>query len=172
MDKKLFSLFEVELLNEAKRIVPLVYNEKELIKFNTKEYKKYINKKYKLFSIDIELLLLGLCGMKSDGEDWENDKFDIEKSIEHHCKVLEYDKKEFGANVEETIDLVAKDIVDNYDKYKKQSLFEIMPNLVRKYMNTHNDSVEHKAYVLYLNNSLKKYSKYLPSTNLIDLKNI
>ena len=28
MDKKLFFLFEVELLNEAKRIVPLVYNEK------------------------------------------------------------------------------------------------------------------------------------------------
>ena len=94
MDKRLFSLFENELLNEAKRIVPLVYNEKELIKFNTKEYKKFINKKYKLFSIDIELLLLGLCGMKSDGEDWENDKFNIEKSIDHHCKILDYDKKE------------------------------------------------------------------------------
>ena len=86
MDKKIiFFLFEVELLNEAKRIVPLVYNEKELSKLV--------------------------------GEDWENDKFDIEKSIEHHYKVLEYDKKEFGANVEETIDLVAKDIVDNYDKW-------------------------------------------------------
>ena len=148
MDKKLFSLFEVELLNEAKRIVPLVYNEKELIKFNTKEYKKYINKKYKLFSIDIE------------------------KSINHHKQVLEYDKKEFKANVEETIDNVAKDIVDNYSKYKTQSLFEIMPVLVSKYMKTHNDSVEHKAYVLYLNNSLKKYGKYLPTTNLIDLRNI
>ena len=75
MDKRLFSLFENELLTEAKRIVPVVYNEKELIKFNTKEYKKFINKKYKLFSIDIELLLLGLCGMKFDGEDWENDEF-------------------------------------------------------------------------------------------------
>lgn len=172
MDRKLFGLFEQELFNEAKRIVPYVYNENELIKFNTKTYKKHINKKYKLFSIDIELLLLGLCGMKFDGEDWENHEFDIEKSIEHHRKVLDYDKKEFGANIEETIDLVAKDIVDNYDKYKSQTLFEIMPNLVKKYMNTHNDSVEHKAYVLYLNNSLKKYNKYLPSTNLIDLKNI
>ncbi len=36
MDKRLFSLFEDELFNEAKRIVPLVYNEKELTKFNTK----------------------------------------------------------------------------------------------------------------------------------------
>lgn len=172
MDKKLFSLFEVELLNEAKRIVPLVYNEKELIKFNTKEYKKFINEKYKLFSIDIELLLLGLCGLKFNGEDWENDKFDIEKSIEHHCKVLEYDKKEFGANVEETIDLVAKDIVDNYDKYQTLTLFEIMPKLVSKYMKTHNDSVEHKAYVLFLNNSLKKFGKKLPTTKLSDLVNI
>lgn len=172
MDKRLFSLFEAELFTEAKRIVPLVYNEKELTKFNTKEYKKFINKKYKLFSIDIELLLFGLCGMKFDGEDWENDKYDVEKSIDHHRKVLEYDKKEFGANVEETIDNVAKDIVDNYSKYKTQSLFEIMPVLVTKYMKTHNDSVEHKAYVLYLNNSLKKYGKYLPTTNLIDLRNI
>lgn len=172
MDKRLFSLFEAELLNEAKRKVPLVYNEKEITKFNTKEYNKFINKKYKLFSIDIELLLLGLYGMKFDGEDWENDKYDVEKSIEHHRKVLEYDKKEFGANVEETIDNVAKDIVDNYSKYKTQSLFEIIPVLVSKYMKTHNDSVEHKAYVLYLNNSLKKYGKYLPTTNLIDLRNI
>ena len=101
-----------------------------------------------------------------------NDEFDIEKSINYHKQVLEYDKKEFKANVEETIDNVAKDIVDNYSKYKEQSLFEVMPILVSKYMKTHNDSVEHKAYVLYLNNSLKKYGKYLPTTNLIDLRNI
>lgn len=37
MNKRLFSLFEDELFNEAKRIVPLVYNEKELTKFNTKK---------------------------------------------------------------------------------------------------------------------------------------
>lgn len=36
MDKRLFSLFEDELFNGAKRIVPLVYNKKELTKFNTK----------------------------------------------------------------------------------------------------------------------------------------
>ena len=66
-------------------------------------------------------------------------------------KVLYYYKKEFGANIEETIDLVAKDIVDNYDKYKNQSLFEIMPILVSKYMKTHNDSVEHQAYVIIIN---------------------
>ena len=74
---------------------------------------------------------------------------------------MKYDKKEFKANVEVTIDNVAKDIVDNYSKYKIQSLFEIMPVLVSKYMKTHNDSVEHKAYVLYLNNSLKKIWKIL-----------
>ena len=110
--------------------------------------------------------------MKYDGEDWENDEFDIKKSIAHHKQVLKYDKKEFKANVEETIDNVAKDIVDNYSIYKTQSLFEVMPVLVSKYMKTHNDSVEHKAYVLYLNNSLKKYGKYLSTTNLIDLRNI
>lgn len=172
MDIDLFTLFEKELFNEAKRIVPLVYNDEDLFNFDTKKYKKYIFDRYKLFSIDIELLLVGLCGMKHDGEDWENDEFDIEKSINHHKQVLEYDKKEFKANVEETIDNVAKDIVDNYSKYKEQSLFEVMPILVSKYMKTHNDSVEHKAYVLYLNNSLKKYGKYLPTTNLIDLRNI
>ena len=172
MDIDLFTLFEKELFNEAKRIVHLVYNDEDLFNFDPKKYKKYIFDRYKLFSIDIELLLVGLCGMKHNGEDWENDEFDIEKSINHHKQVLEYDKKEFKANVEETIDNVAKDIVDNYSKYKTQSLFEVMPVLVSKYMKTHNDSVEHKAYVLYLNNSLKKYGKYLPTTNLIDLRNI
>ena len=172
MDKKLFTLFQEELYSEAKRIVPLVYDESELMLFNTKDYKKYINKKYKLFNIDIELLLVGLCGMKFDGGDWEQDKYDIKKSIDYHIKVLDYDKKEFGANIDETIDNVAKDIVNNYSKYKSKSLFEIMPILVTKYMNTHNDSVEHKAYVLYLNDSLKKYGKHLPTTNLCDLQDI
>ena len=172
MDTELFKMFEKELFDEAKRIVPLVYNNKDLFNFDTKKYKKYISDKYKLFSIDIELLLVGLCGMKHDGEDWENDEFDIEKSINHHKQVLEYDKKEFKANIEQTIDNVAKDIVDNYKKYKNQSLFEIIPKLVSKYMKTHNDSVEHKAYVLLLNDSLKKYGKYLKSTNLSDLEDI
>lgn len=80
--------------------MPLVYDEKDLIKFDIDNYKKYIDKKYKLFSIDIELLLVGLCGMKYDGEDWLNDKIDMKKSIKHHQEVLDYDKKEFGANVE------------------------------------------------------------------------
>lgn len=172
MDTKLFEMFEEELFDEAKRIVPLVYNEKELFRFSTEKYKKYILDKYKLFSIDIELLLVGLCGMKYDGENWQNDKIDIEKSINHHKQVLEYDKKEFKANIDETIDNVAKDIVDNYEKYKNQSLFEIIPKLVSKYMKTHNDSVEHKAYVLLLNDSLRKYGKYLKSTNLSDLEDI
>ena len=172
MNTELFKIFETELFNEAKRIVPLVYNEKELFRFSTKKYKKYILDKYKLFNIDIELLLVGLCGMKYDGEDWKNDKIDIEKSINHHKQVLEYDKKEFKANIDETIDNIAKDIVDNYEKYKNQSLFEIMPKLVSKYMKTHNDSVEHKAYVLLLNDSLRKYGKYLKSTNLSDLEDI
>ena len=99
MDTELFKMFEKELFDEAKRIVPLVYNNKDLFNFDTKKYKKYISDKYKLFSIDIELLLVGLCGMKHDGEDWENDEFDIEKSINHHKQVLEYDKKEFNNRI-------------------------------------------------------------------------
>ena len=66
MDTELFKMFEEELFDEAKRIVPLVYNNKDIFKFDTKKYKKYISDKYKLFSIDIELLLVGLCGMKYD----------------------------------------------------------------------------------------------------------
>lgn len=177
MDKELFVLFQKELIDEAKRLVPIVYTGNDLFFFKTSEYKKNIKKKYKLFSVDIELLLVGLCGMKHDGEDWENDnwinnKYDIKKSIEHHKKVLEYDEEEFNANIQETIDNVAKDIVDNYDNYMNKSLYEVLPGLVEKYMNSHNDSVEHAAFVLYLNNSLKKYGKYLPTTNLYDLKDI
>ena len=41
MDTELFKMFEEELFDEAKRIVPLVYNNKDLFNFNTKKYKKY-----------------------------------------------------------------------------------------------------------------------------------
>ena len=172
MDKKLFTLFENEIFNEAKRLVPIIYNENEFFYFSTKDYKSYMNKKFKFFSTNIELLLVGLCGLKHDGKDISKEKKDIDSSIYHHIKVLEYDKKEFGANIDETLDKTAKDICDNIEKYKNKSLFEILPILIKKYMKTHNDSVEHTAFVLYLNNALKKYGKYLSSTNLNDLENI
>lgn len=172
MDKELFGQFQNELLEEAKRIVPLVYNEKKLSLFNISDYKKYVNRRYNNFMIDIELLLIGLCGMKFDGLDWENKSYDLNKGVEHHKRVLKYDEDEFGANVQETIDNVANEIVNNYDKYKGKSLFDVIPLLVKKYMNSHNDSVEHAAYVLYLNNSLKKLGKFLPTTNLCDLQTI
>ena len=172
MDKKLFTLFEEELFEEAKRLVPIVYNEKELFYFKTEDYKKHMNEKYKLFDINIELLLVGLCALKHDGENYENNRQDIKESIDHHKRVIEYDEETFGANFDEIIDNIAKDITNNYDKYKKLSLYEVIPVLAKKYMTTHNDSVEHTAIVLYLNNALKKYGKYLSSTNLNDLENI
>lgn len=172
MDKKLFALFENEIFEEAKRLVPIIYNENEFFYFSTKDYKSYMNKKFKFFSTNIELLLVGLCGLKHDGKDISKEKKEIDSSIDHHIKVLEYDKKEFGANIEETIDNTARDICNNIKKYKDKSLFEVLPVLIKKYMKTHNDSVEHTAFVLYLNNSLKKYGKYLPTTNLCDLEDI
>lgn len=121
MDKNLFTKFQDELFAEAKRIVPLAYDEKKLMKYNENKYINYLDIKYKSFKITIELFLAGLCSLKADGKDWENEKLNMQERIEHHKKVLEYDNEERGSNVEETVDLVAKDIVDNYDKYKNQS---------------------------------------------------
>ena len=53
MDCKLFILFQEELFNEAKRIVPIVYNENCFLRFDTENYRKFINEKYKYFNIDI-----------------------------------------------------------------------------------------------------------------------
>lgn len=172
MDINLFSLFDEELFNEAKRLVPIVYNEESFFSYDEKKFKKNLKKKYKAFYISIKLFLIGLCNMKEKNEDWKNDKLDIKKRVKHHKEVLEYDKITFNANIEETIDEVAKDIINNYNNYKNKSLFEIMPTLVSKYMKTHNDSVEHQAYVLYLNKALKKYGKSLTTTNLRDLQDI
>ena len=110
--------------------------------------------------------------MKFDGEDWKNDKLDIPKSVEHHKNVLKFEKEVFGANIEETLECIGEELVNNYDSYKNETLFNVMPSLVSKYMKTHNDSVEHKAYILYLNDVLKRYGKYLPSTNLCDIQTI
>ena len=175
MDYSLFEKFENELFDEAKRLVPIVYDEKDYFFFKLdgdNGYKNHIDKKFKYFSTNIELLLVGLCGLKSEGKDISKEVFDIKGSIEHHKKVLQYDKEEFNANVDETIDKIAKELTNNYEKYEDKSLFEVMPVLVKKYMNSHNDSVEHTAYVLYLNDALKTYGKYLPSTNIADMKDI
>ena len=169
MDNELFVQFQNEMFVEAKRLVPIVYDKNDMFFHSEEVYKNNLNKKYKYFSTSIRLLVIGLCGIKSDGKDFQDEQFDIEHSISHHKKIIEYDNELFNIKFKDYVDLIAKDIIDNKIKYKKQSIFELIPKLAKKYLCFHNDEVEQTAVVLYLNESLCNYGYKLNSTDLKDL---
>ena len=87
MDKKLFTLFEEEIFAEAKRIVPLVYDEKDLIKFNkltTLDFLKMFERKKRLELVDI---LRGAKPIQIDFEELkvECDEKEKEQKVKKKC---------------------------------------------------------------------------------------
>lgn len=58
MDINLFSLFDEELFNEAKRLVPIVYNEDLFFSYDEKNLKKIWRKNIKLFILVLNYFLL------------------------------------------------------------------------------------------------------------------
>ena len=110
--------------------------------------------------------------MKFDGKEYDKEAVDIMHSIEHHKEVVEHDNKIYKVKFEKYVDLIANDIINNKNIYKKKSVFELIPILAQKYLDFHNDEVEHTAIVLYLNNSLMKSGYKLTTTELSSLVNI
>lgn len=72
MNQELLIMVENELLSEAKRLVPISYdnNKYTFCKIGKTLYKE-INSIYKNFYVDIELRLIGLCYMKHRGRNYK-----------------------------------------------------------------------------------------------------
>ena len=172
MEIELFKQFQYELFAEAKRLVPITYDRNDLFFHDVEIYEKKLDKKFYKFKTSIRLLLIGLCGMKFDGKEYDKEAVDIMHSIEHHKKVVEHDNKIYKVKFEKYVDLIANDIINNKKIYKKKSVFELIPILAQKYFDFHNDEVEYTAIVLYLNSSLMKSGYKLTTTELSSLVNI
>ena len=139
MKYKLYINAENELANEARRLVPLLYNKKSLLFCNTEKIKDYINPIYNDFSILIEFRLIDFCYELANNLKAKSN-YDFQKSINHYKKYMDYKNKR------ENIDLYAitkKMIKEINSTYKNESLFKTIPVLAKKYINGHYDSVDY-----------------------------
>ena len=166
----LLYLTEKELINEAKRVVPIVYDEKELLSCKNSEIiKENINPLYEEFYTELELKTMTYCCMKKDGDDYLKVDVELEPIIEHFKKYKSFKEKMEKINIDSIVDEIALDIIKN--KYK-DSIFKVIPNLLNKYMKCHHDSVDCRAIIWLLGDCLKKHNYQLTSTNLGDLKEL
>ena len=85
----LLYLTEKELIDEAKRVVPIVYDEDELLSCKSSEVMRdYINPLYEDFYTELELKIIYYCCMKNEGEDYLKVDVDLEPIIEHFNKYI------------------------------------------------------------------------------------
>lgn len=170
MEYKLFQKFKNELFEEAKRLVPILYEDEVLLNCRIgDDLFDQIDIRYKNFSIDIELILVQLCVMKHNGADYMKEKVDMNNAIEHLLNYMSYKSKSDKINVDEISEAIAKDIINNTEQYKDSTLYDVVPRLAKKYMKCHNDSVDYSMIVMLLEKKLNSFGKSLETTDLNSL---
>ena len=170
MKYNLLHIFKEEMLLESKRLVPLVYDKNDLLNCDINKLHDLYNPKYKEFRIEFEMLTPHLCILKNKGENYQNEKHNYNRIISHNKRYIEYRKEDYDLN--ETAEIIANDIIKNKNKYKKESLFTLIPKLCRKYIKTHHDSVDWECIVMLLEEAFKNSGYVLSSTNISELRTI
>ena len=172
MKYKLLELFRNELYDEAKRLVPICYDDNDLLNCSFELLHDNLNSRYKDFEVNFHLMLPGLCIMKNEGKDYLNDQIDFKQTIDHHLKVINGKKDMNDEDLFEVTHTIAEDIIKNKEKYNNESLYLLIPKLAKKYVRFHNDSVDWECIVMLLEEELKQLGYKLESTNVCELKRI
>lgn len=172
MSNILFINFKKEMYVEAKRLVPIVYDDSDILSCNLEKLKKELNNKYKEFETEFHLLVSGLCASKSSGEDYTKASPNINELVAHYNKLIDWKKETEHCNLNNTAKLIAKDIIKNKDKYANDSLFTIVPKLSRKYIKCHHDSVDWSCIVMLLEEILEKLGYELTTPEIKRIKKL
>ena len=172
MKYKLLEIFRNELYDEAKRLVPICYDDNDLLNCSFELLHENLNSRYKDFEVNFHLMLPGLCIMKNEGRDYLNDQIDFKQTIDHHLKVINGKKDMNDEDLFEATHIIAEDIIKNIKKYNNESLYSLIPKLAKKYVKFHNDSVDWECIVMLLEQELKQLGYKLESTNISELKRI
>ncbi len=172
MKYKLLEIFRNELYDEAKRLVPICYDDNDLLNCSFELLHDNLNKRYKDFEVDFHLMLPGLCIMKKDGKDYLNDQLDYNQMVEHHLRVINGKKEMDNEDLFEATHIIVEDIIKNKDKYDRESLYSLIPKLAKKYVKFHNDSVDWECIVMLLEGEFAKQGYILNSTNISELKRV
>lgn len=175
MNHEILKMTDDELEEEAKRLMPLLYN--DFITPGTDYSKKFnnnLNKKFKYFRTEIELRIYDLCSLQQEGKDIKSYKRDFKhymnylKEYSNYCLSGEVSYKNHSI----VADKIAKEIINNYQYYQDKDLIEIIGNFNNKYLPEHNDSVDANAIFYYLDQSFFKNKNKILSISPIILENI
>ena len=168
MKYKLLHIFKEEMLLESKRLVPLVYDEEDIMNCDFNKLHKLYNPKYEEFKIEFEMITPHLCILKNKGDDYLNEKHNYKKIIAHNKKYINYRKEDY--DLYETAKIIADDIIQNKKKYNEESLFTLIPKLCKKYIKAHHDSVDWECIIMLLEEKLFINGYLLKSTNICNLE--
>lgn len=166
MNNQLFISFKEEMYKEAKRLVPIVYDDSDFLSCNLDILKKELNPKFKSFETEFHLLVSGLCISKSEGKDYKKATPNIDELKEHYEKIIKWKKETDNCDLNSITEIIAKDIIKNKSKYINESLFTIIPKLSNKYIKCHHDSVDWSCIVMLLAKNLREKKYDLESTEI------
>lgn len=167
----LLRMAEKELNNVAYNLAEKIYDENDLLLMDKKaNLRKLLDKKYLNYATDIQLRIMRMCSLK-----YKKKKVKFEPYINtliHKIKYIKWKKNEFKEDLSDYSDLFAKEIHDNYDKYKHLSLFEIIPKLYNTKLNVHNDSIDYLSIFYLLNKSCKRYNYQIVKIDNIEIREL
>lgn len=158
MKYNLLKIMQEEITDEAKRLADILYDESCLFLCDIGDkYDDNLNKIYWDFKTDIQLKMIYICDLKCKKEDYKNFYFDLDGCIEHHKKYIEFKKKLEKIDLNNVVKKMGKEIKNNKEKYNKRSIFSVVPELAKKFINGHYDSVDFTAIIMLIEEELSKY---------------
>ena len=167
----LLKIAEKELNNVAYNLMEKVYDENDLLLMNKNvDLRKILDKKYLNYATDIQLRRMRMCALK-----FKKKKIKFEpyaNVLIHKLKYIKWKKNEYKEDLSDYSDLFAKEIYENFDKYKNLSLFEIIPKLYKTKLKVHNDSIDYLSIFYLLNKSCKRYKYQIVKIDNIEIRKL
>lgn len=126
--------------NEVKRILPLIYDKNDLLRFKTEGILSNIDPRIKDYYINLQLSLIGYSQLYEENSNLNEADTNMSDRLDYYEKYYQYKIKE------DDIDLkfIANIIYDYLDKSKLDDLCYILNTVelkTKELMEEHNDSV-------------------------------
>ena len=134
--------------NEAKRILPLIYDKNDLLRFKTEGILSNIDSRIKDYYINLQLRLVGYSQLYEENNNLNEADTNMSDKLDYYEKYYQYKIKE------DDIDLkfIANIIYDYLNKSKIDDFCYILNTVelkTKELMKEHNDSVDYLT-VIYL----------------------
>ena len=156
MEHKLLSVVEKYFDDEAKRIVNIIYDEKDSLGFNTKDMLRQIDKRIGDYYIHLELRMIGYCEAIKNNEKLSKYDYSLDKTLLHYHKYIEYikkNKKYLNKKFLNQLYTYIKVYIDNNDVV---GLLEKVNEYAKNHIKEHWDTVDCIALICLLDENFIK----------------